>query len=212
MTSPVLWPRPRAARLYHSLSCDPPGIAVKTLCAQPFHPQPYKVGSGLSCLPVMKGRQACLAMRTLWRTWPVKDVARRNGLLQNYARSEARSPGREGARRLPERRSHRSNVYRSEYAGTNKATAVTWTVDNVEEEAKALKNRGVVFEHYDMPGMTRHGGVHSGRPHEGRVVQGPDGNILNIARPMREAARGICSCGRSSTPSPFCRALHVTAI
>jgi hypothetical protein len=48
-------------------------------------------------------------------------------------------------------------VYRSEYAGTNKATAVTWTVDNVEEEAKALKNRGVVFEHYDMPGMTRHG-------------------------------------------------------
>ena len=54
------------------------------------------------------------------------------------------------------------NVYRSEYAGTNKATAVTWTVDNVEEEAKALKNRGVVFEHYDMPGMTRHGDVHVG--------------------------------------------------
>ena len=54
------------------------------------------------------------------------------------------------------------NVYRSEYAGTNKATAVTWTVDSVEDEVKALRNKGVVFEHYDMPGMTREGDVHVG--------------------------------------------------
>jgi len=73
------------------------------------------------------------------------------------------------------------NVYRSEYAGTNKATAVTWTVDNVEEEAKALKNRGVVFEHYDMPGMTRHGDVHVGGRMKVAWFKDPDGNILNIA-------------------------------
>ena len=36
------------------------------------------------------------------------------------------------------------NVYRSEFAGTNKATSVTWDVGkNVEEEAKALKAKGV---------------------------------------------------------------------
>jgi catechol 2,3-dioxygenase-like lactoylglutathione lyase family enzyme len=29
------------------------------------------------------------------------------------------------------------NVYRSDYAGTNKATAVTWAVDNVEDEVDA---------------------------------------------------------------------------
>src|SRR5262245_5005523 len=51
------------------------------------------------------------------------------------------------------------NVYRSEYAGTNKATAVTWMVDSIEEEVDALKNKGVVFEHYDMPGMTLEGDV-----------------------------------------------------
>jgi hypothetical protein len=33
------------------------------------------------------------------------------------------------------------NVYRSDYAGTNKATAVTWTVDNVKEEVADLKSR-----------------------------------------------------------------------
>ena len=53
------------------------------------------------------------------------------------------------------------NVYRSEYAGTNKATAVTWTVDNVEDEIKALSNKGVVFEHYDLPGVEWNGDVAS---------------------------------------------------
>ena len=52
------------------------------------------------------------------------------------------------------------NVYRSDYAGTNKATAVTWTVDNVNEEVADLKSKGVVFERYDMPGMTREGDVY----------------------------------------------------
>ena len=46
----------------------------------------------------------------------------------------------------------RLNVYRSQYAGTNKATAVTWTVDDVEGEVRTLKSKGVAFEHYDMPG------------------------------------------------------------
>ena len=73
------------------------------------------------------------------------------------------------------------NVYRSEYAGTNKATAVTWMVDSVEEEVKALTSRGVVFEHYDMPGMTRHGDVHASGHMKVAWFKDPDGNILNIA-------------------------------
>ena len=51
----------------------------------------------------------------------------------------------------------RLNVYRSQYAGTNKATAVTWAVDDVEGEVRALKSKGVAFEHYDMPGMKLQG-------------------------------------------------------
>ena len=77
--------------------------------------------------------------------------------------------------------SSRLNVYRSQYAGTNKATAVTWAVDDVEGEVKALKSKGVAFEHYDMPETTRVGDVHvSGRT---RVAwfKDPDGNIHSVA-------------------------------
>jgi catechol 2,3-dioxygenase-like lactoylglutathione lyase family enzyme len=72
------------------------------------------------------------------------------------------------------------NVYRSDYAGTNKATAVTWTVDNVDDEVKALKNKGVVFEHYDMPGLKREGDVHVGMDMRIAWFKDPDGNILNV--------------------------------
>src|ERR687895_45906 len=55
------------------------------------------------------------------------------------------------------------NVYQSQYAGTNQATAVTWVVgEDVEEIVRALKAKGVTFEHYDMPDMTREGDVHVG--------------------------------------------------
>ena len=72
------------------------------------------------------------------------------------------------------------NVYRSDYAGTNKATAVTWTVDDVEDEVRDLKSRGVTFEHYDMPGLTRSGDVHVGDDMKVAWFKDPDGNILNL--------------------------------
>jgi catechol 2,3-dioxygenase-like lactoylglutathione lyase family enzyme len=72
------------------------------------------------------------------------------------------------------------NVYRSDYAGTNQATAVTWTVDDVDGEVKALRDKGVVFEHYDMPGMTREGDVYSGGQMKVAWFKDPDGNILNV--------------------------------
>ena len=73
------------------------------------------------------------------------------------------------------------NVYRSDYAGTNKATAVTWTVDDVKDEVADLKSKGVVFEHYDMPGMTRDGDVFVSGDMKVAWFKDPDGNILNVA-------------------------------
>jgi len=73
------------------------------------------------------------------------------------------------------------NVYRSQYAGTNQATAVTWTVgDDVEDVVSALKAKGVTFEHYDMPDMTREGDVHVAGDMRVAWFKDPDGNILNI--------------------------------
>jgi predicted enzyme related to lactoylglutathione lyase len=74
----------------------------------------------------------------------------------------------------------RLNVYRSEYAGTNKATAVTWAVDDVPAEVKELKTRGVSFEHYDMPDLQREGDVYVGGEMKVAWFKDPDGNILNL--------------------------------
>jgi catechol 2,3-dioxygenase-like lactoylglutathione lyase family enzyme len=78
--------------------------------------------------------------------------------------------------------SSRLNVYRSKFAGTNKATAVTWAVDDVEGEVSTLKSRGVAFEHYDMPGMKLQGDVHVADGQEFKVAwfKDPDGNIFSI--------------------------------
>jgi catechol 2,3-dioxygenase-like lactoylglutathione lyase family enzyme len=73
------------------------------------------------------------------------------------------------------------NVYRSQYAGTNKATAVTWSVgDDVEGVVRALKAKGVSFEHYDMPGAKLEGDVHVFGDMKVVWFRDPDGNILNL--------------------------------
>jgi catechol 2,3-dioxygenase-like lactoylglutathione lyase family enzyme len=73
------------------------------------------------------------------------------------------------------------NVYRSQYAGTNRATAVTWVVGGeMEGVVQQLKTKGVAFEHYDMPEMTREGDIHIAGTMKVAWFKDPDGNILNI--------------------------------
>jgi catechol 2,3-dioxygenase-like lactoylglutathione lyase family enzyme len=73
------------------------------------------------------------------------------------------------------------NVYQSQYAGTNQATAVTWVVgDGVDDIVRALKSKGVKFEHYDMPDMIRRGDIHLAGDMKVAWFKDPDGNILNI--------------------------------
>src|SRR5256714_15404454 len=54
------------------------------------------------------------------------------------------------------------NVYRSEFAGTNKATALTFDVDDIETEVRELKDKGILIVHYDLPGLKQQGDIHVG--------------------------------------------------
>lgn len=72
------------------------------------------------------------------------------------------------------------NVYRSEFAGTNKATALTFGVDDVDSEVRDLKDKGIFFEHYDLPGLERQGDVYVGDGMKMAWFKDPDGNILSI--------------------------------
>ena len=71
-------------------------------------------------------------------------------------------------------------VYKSDYAGTNKATAATWTVDDVDGLTRELKKKGIQFEHYDFPDMKREGDVHVAGEMRAAWFKDPDGNILSI--------------------------------
>jgi catechol 2,3-dioxygenase-like lactoylglutathione lyase family enzyme len=71
-------------------------------------------------------------------------------------------------------------VYRSQFAGTNKATAATWISDDVESVVRDLKAKGVTFEHYDLPGLTLKGDVHVAGSFKSAWLKDPDGNILAI--------------------------------
>ena len=73
-------------------------------------------------------------------------------------------------------------VYESQYAGTNKATAASWTTMDIEPIVRDLKERGVEFEHYDdIPGTTREVDLHIMGNSKSVWFKDPDGNILNVA-------------------------------
>lgn len=72
-------------------------------------------------------------------------------------------------------------VYRSQYAGTNKATSATWSVGNeLETIVRALKGAGIKFEHYDMPGGRQEGDIHVFGDFKAAWFKDPDGNILHV--------------------------------
>ena len=69
-------------------------------------------------------------------------------------------------------------VYPSQYAGTNRATALTWTVgDQLEDAVETLKAKGVTFEHYQLPDTVREGDIHVSGGIRNAWFKDPDGNI-----------------------------------
>jgi len=72
-------------------------------------------------------------------------------------------------------------VYESAFAGTNQGTAITWAVGTGFDTAVSeLKAKGVAFEHYDMPGVSRNGDVHEAGGMKLAWFKDPDGNIFHV--------------------------------
>jgi catechol 2,3-dioxygenase-like lactoylglutathione lyase family enzyme len=90
-------------------------------------------------------------------------------------------------------------VYRSQYAGTNQATAVTFVTEEVDDVVRTLKGRGVAFEHYDLPKMTIQGDVHVAGPMKTAWFKDPDGNIFSLVTPPNTAARQAVTASARST-------------
>jgi predicted enzyme related to lactoylglutathione lyase len=53
------------------------------------------------------------------------------------------------------------SIYQTEYAGQAGHTIAQWHVDDVDGMVRELQDKGVTFEHYDMPGLNWDGDVAS---------------------------------------------------
>ena len=120
-----------------------------------------------------------LADSTAIATIAVKDIARARHFYEEVL----------GLKRLDSPQSEVLNykagkskilLYKSMFAGTNKATAATWELADVESVARKLRDNGVNFEHYNLPGMTLKGDVHVAGSLKAAWFKDPDGNILAL--------------------------------
>jgi catechol 2,3-dioxygenase-like lactoylglutathione lyase family enzyme len=71
-------------------------------------------------------------------------------------------------------------VYPSQFAGTNQSTAMTFEVDDLEATMRDLRDRGVTFEEYDLPGLKTVNGIVESESERGAWFKDPDGNIVAL--------------------------------
>ena len=120
-----------------------------------------------------------LADSTAIATIAVKDVARARHFYEDVLGLQCIDSGQKEVLNYKVGKS-KILIYKSMFAGTNKATAATWELDDVESVARKLKEKGVNFEHYNLPGMTLKGDVHVAGSLKAAWFKDPDGNILAL--------------------------------
>jgi catechol 2,3-dioxygenase-like lactoylglutathione lyase family enzyme len=73
-------------------------------------------------------------------------------------------------------------LYPTPNAGTNKASQAFWQVEDVEREVAELKERGVRFQEYDMPGMKTVNGIATAGGAKTAWFEDTEGNILAVVQ------------------------------
>jgi catechol 2,3-dioxygenase-like lactoylglutathione lyase family enzyme len=71
-------------------------------------------------------------------------------------------------------------VYRSTGAGQARHTVAGFRVDDLDAVVAGLRERGVVFEEYDLPDLKTEGGIATVAGVRAAWFKDPDGNILAV--------------------------------
>jgi len=72
-------------------------------------------------------------------------------------------------------------VTRSAFAGTARNTAASFQVTGIGGLMAAMRDRGVVFEDYDLPDFTTVDGLFTWGPYSAAWFKDADGNIIEIS-------------------------------
>jgi predicted enzyme related to lactoylglutathione lyase len=111
-------------------------------------------GPGLSRSPEWRESQVMLEKSTVTANIPAADLKRARAF---YADKLGLTPFQEmeGVVMLYRTAANSAfSVYQTQYAGQAGHTIAQWHVDDVDAAVRDLKDKGVAFEHYDMPGVT----------------------------------------------------------
>ena len=112
----------------------------------------------------------------------VKDLSRADEFYGERLRLKAADGSPVGAIRYETRGETWFLVYQSAFAGTAKNTCMRFEVADIEVAVNELRDRGIVFEDYDLPGLKTVDGI---ARHEsgarGAWFKDPDGNILSVS-------------------------------
>jgi catechol 2,3-dioxygenase-like lactoylglutathione lyase family enzyme len=73
-------------------------------------------------------------------------------------------------------------IYETSNAGTAQNTQMGWMTDDLENEMNRLRERGVVFEEYDVPGMKTVNGVATMEGMKSAWFRDSEGNFICISQ------------------------------
>jgi catechol 2,3-dioxygenase-like lactoylglutathione lyase family enzyme len=73
-------------------------------------------------------------------------------------------------------------LYETANAGTAKNTQMGWLTDDLESEMRQLRDKGVVFEEFDIPGMKTVNGVVTGEGLKSAWFRDTEGNFICISQ------------------------------
>lgn len=73
-------------------------------------------------------------------------------------------------------------VYATQFAGIAQHTLMSWDVDDLNAVMAQLRQQGIVFEEYDMPGLKTVNGIAELGPARGAWFKDSEGNILNVTQ------------------------------
>jgi catechol 2,3-dioxygenase-like lactoylglutathione lyase family enzyme len=91
-------------------------------------------------------------------------------------------------------------VYETQFAGTAQNTSFGLFTDDLDRDMAALRERGVTFNEYDLPGLKTENGIVDMDGERGAWFNDSEGNIISIAQPTSlslDDARAILSAQRA---------------
>ena len=91
-------------------------------------------------------------------------------------------------------------VYETQFAGTAQNTSFGLFTDDLDRDMASLRERGVTFNDYDLPGLKTENGVVDMDGERGAWFNDSEGNIISIAQPTSlslDDARAILSAQRA---------------